>query len=202
MGEKGVLTPMNFLFGNLIFFRNTGHLYSFISLFFLLKKTKDYDLKKKEVKLFSEVFNNSHIVIISLLVLVSLLLLLLLLYFEFNLETLLYKNVFLVNTQNHSKSIVAISNVLRGVPLIMLLYFKLNGKKSLQVEILLIALVLITNFPSGISKYRVAVNYLPLIIIYFESFFNKNYFTVFFISSFLFPYLHHFRYNKKSLLKM
>ncbi|WP_452221571.1 hypothetical protein [Lacinutrix salivirga] len=192
MGEKSHLTTTNFIFGNLIFLA-TLILYTLLYYYFSNKSSyKNNGALMTAFKTCTSTFKNSHIFTISILSI-----LVVFGYFEFNLEAVFSRKVLWLEIDNYSTPMVAIFNVIRGVPLIMLLYFKLNGKKNTTLEVVLLILIVISNFPTGISRYRVAATFLPLCLIYIKPFLRKNYFTAFFIISFLvvFPYLHHFRYN-------
>lgn len=192
MGERSHLTTTNFIFGNLIFLASLI-LYTLLYHYFNNKSSyKNNGALMAAFKTYSGAFKNSHIItlsILSILIVFS--------YFEFNLEAVFSRKVLWLEIENYSTPMVAIFNVIRGIPLIMLLYFKLNGKKNTTIEVTLLLLIVISNFPTGISRYRVAATFLPLCLIYIKPFLKKNYFTAFFVISFLvvFPYLHHFRYN-------
>ena len=81
--------------------------------------------------------------------------------------------------------------------LLFLFYKTSSNKNNLKIEILLLVLIVLCNFPLGISRYKFAVIYLPVLLIYFKPILNKQIFPLAFIVLFLtvFPYLHHFRYN-------
>ncbi|WP_345166842.1 hypothetical protein [Algibacter aquimarinus] len=88
-------------------------------------------------------------------------------------------------------------DTLRLIPLFYLLNFKQGKVKDLRVEIVLILSILLFNFPTAISRFQVALVYLPLFYFYFKKL--QEYFVLVFLSSFLliFPYLHNFRYSLK-----
>nr|WP_281847382.1 O-antigen polysaccharide polymerase Wzy [Olleya namhaensis] len=192
MGENGKLTDFDFIYGNIIFL-SILVIYNGLYNFFNVKKNTRSP-KKKELKFYTETFSNRLIFTVSLLSVIALLW-----YFDFNFESIFSRKKFKLQSQYHNKSILSISNVVRGVPLLMFFFFKINGKKNIVLEVVLLLFIVFCNFPTGVARYKVAVTFLPLFLVYFKPLLKKEYFTFFFICNFLivFPYLHHFRYNNK-----
>lgn len=195
MGVNGRLSDKDFIFGNIIFL-SILVVYTFFYRFFIKGKDKGLPIKNK-FKLYSGDYSNKLIFSISLLSVIALFL-----FFDFNFEAIFSRKNFKIQSEQHNKSILSIINVFRCVPLLMLLFYKFKGKKNLALELTLLALIIVSNFPIGIPRYKVAVIFLPLCLVYFKPFFKKEYFTYFFIAGFMvvFPYLHHFRYNSKILV--
>ena len=196
MGVNGDLSTSNFLYGNLIFL-GILILYSLLYKYFNKGKDSDKEMIVKSLNFYSNTISNKTILFYSILATITLFV-----YFDFNIEAIFHRKILLLKTEDYSKSLMAIFNVVRGIPLILFIFYKLYGTKNLYLEVVLICLLVICNFPTGISRYRVAVTYLPLFIIYVKPFFKKHYFTVFFTFCLLivFPYLHHFRYNSKLII--
>ncbi|NNK82455.1 MAG: hypothetical protein HKO92_04980 [Flavobacteriaceae bacterium] len=196
MGVNGELSTLEFLYGNCLFL---GIIILYNISYHYLNRTrfKDKKLNINPFRLDDKNINNRVILSFSLLCTF-----IFFIYFDFNLEVVFHRKVFLNESQSFSKPVIAIINVFRGAPLILFLYYKLNGLKNAYLEIALIFLIVICNFPTGISRYRVAVTYLPLFLIYIKPFLKKYNFSSFFIICFLivFPYLHHFRFNSNVLV--
>jgi len=191
LGVNSKLDNDDFLHGNLVFIACIivyEILYTIIyNAKFLYKRNQKKVLKKAEV-----FYNKKIILLISLLVLVFIFI-----YFSFNLEAIFNRKFLWYSKNDYSKPILSLVNVIRGLPLILFLFYKLNAKKNITLEVFLLFIVVICNFPIAIPRYKLAVIYFPIILIYLRPYINSNTFALSFITLFLsvFPYLHHFRYN-------
>lgn len=192
LGVNSKLSEDDFLFGN-IFFLLCIVLYYFLFQWAHKKNffQKFFSKKEKQIK-----FSSKTMLVVSVLAA-----LIILAYFSFNLKPL-FQRQFLWRTKGDFSSVFLSSiNILRAVPLILFIFFKLSGKKNLALEIVLLLVVVLCNFPLGISRYKMAVTYLPILLIYFKPILKKRTFPIAFIVLFMsvFPYLHHFRYNNNLL---
>ena len=195
LGEFGKLSDSDFLKGNLLFL-GVLVLYT-LSYKLIANKLHNNDGSvsiKKEIKPYALNINNKHIIFLAILFTIAFFT-----FFDFKFEAIFLRSYLWKNKSGYNTPILATFNVLRGSPLLLFLYYKLGTKKSLFTEILLLVIILICNFPTAIPRYKSAIIYLPIIIIYVKPFFKKYYFSLIFVLSFLtvFPYLSHFRYNSK-----
>ncbi|MFD1020176.1 hypothetical protein ACFQ2J_13395 [Thalassobacillus hwangdonensis] len=112
-----------------------------------------------------------------------------------------WKNLFmrtnLAESEDVSKPLtLIITKFIYPIPIICLIFFKLYIDKNKFIEILLITLVLLTNFPTANARFYIAATYLPLLIVYFKtlrtSYMKLNHIV---LAGFLivFPFLHQFR---------
>lgn len=113
------------------------------------------------------------------------------------------KNFFYIIQENGNNykfyALTHVKDTLRLIPVIILLYIKKEDLTySKKYEYVLFINVILLNFPTGISRYQLALSYFPLMMFYFPFF--KKYFSHIFTLSFLiiFPYFHEFR-NSLSL---
>ena len=178
-----VLVIVIMIFYNIIYYINKKNEY--ISILFFLNKNKNSFSKENN-------FQKGLILIsISTTILV---------FFNkgFILESMIYRGYESANIgSNLGLYFSKIINYFRIIPVICLLFFKLSNKKNNIFELLLLAIVIFNNFPTGIPRFLVATVYIPLAITYFKLLKKQFYFTIGFITSllFVFPYLHHFRYK-------
>ena len=61
----------------------------------------------------------------------------------------------------------------RPIPLVALVLFKIGNIKDKRLEIILVVIVLLTNFPTSRARFYIAAIYIPLIIIYIKQFNTK-----------------------------
>jgi hypothetical protein len=84
------------------------------------------------------------------------------------------------------------SFLIRPIPLIALMYFKLIGVKNRLLEVILWIFALISNFPLALARFYFAGLYLPLVFIYFKKIISKRYrvsLMIIFGLLFVFPFL-------------
>lgn len=192
LGVNSKLSHEDFLFGNLFF------LLCILIYYFVY----EWSHKKKMIQKF--IFKRDKCIqfnIKIMLLLSFLVALIILAYFSFNLEPLFQRQFLWRAKWGYSSVFLSSINVLRGIPLIIFIFFKLSNKKNLVIEITLLLVVIFCNFPLGISRYKIAVTYLPILLVYFKPLLKKRTFPIAFIILFMsvFPYLHHFRYNNNLL---
>lgn len=112
----------------------------------------------------------------TILVMLSLISLLITLHFNnYNLANLLLRGGGEVERLAVNQSISLIySNFIRPIPVICLIFFKKYGLKNIKLEVVLIILVLTSNFPTSAARFYIAALYIPLLILYIKQF-SKNY---------------------------
>jgi len=155
-------------------------------------------ITKKRSLIRDQLTSNSSHNVKFLIVLFSIITLIIqLIYLEFDFKCLISRKAMLVKSTNLTSPILAIVDFIRVLPLLLLIFFKLTHKKNIKIELLLIAIIIVTNFPTAIPRFKAAVIYLPLLLIYTKVFNIRHFFAGSFIFVFLtiFPYMHHFRYN-------
>ncbi|PKG52042.1 hypothetical protein CXF54_05675 [Olleya sp. 1-3] len=188
LGDNSKLTETDFITGNIIFIVCIL-IYSFTYQWLISKKI----FKKNKTNInVTTVFSSKIILILSVLTLITVFS-----YFSFDLKQLSQRSFLFKNRANYTSSYLSIINVIRGVPMLLLIFYKLISKKNLKVEITLLVIIVLCNFPPGISRYKTAVIYLPLLLVYFRPILKKQVFALGFVTLFLsvFPYLNHFRHN-------
>ena len=192
-GEKTVLIERDFLYGGLgvIFIIIIYELsYKFLNKVYNLKN--DFIKKKNLYFLIKDRLNNLKINY-YLMTLITLIIFSYLIFFDLE---LIYsrRNISLLKGTNNY-IITFFRDTIRFLPLFILVHFKTYSRKNFQKEIILILSILVLNFPTGISRYQVAIIYFPLILIYFPIL--KKFFNILFLLGMLivFPYLHNFRYG-------
>ena len=126
------------------------------------------------------------------------------LYFSFNsfnIEALIFRGFDRNKTGTELHYFLFINSIIRNIPFILLLFYKvfLKNKCDFKNELVLFLCLILCNFPTGISRFQLAVVYLPIAILYINYLQkNKNFIYSFVLGLlFVFPYLHHFRYNLK-----
>ncbi|TCK67796.1 oligosaccharide repeat unit polymerase [Winogradskyella wandonensis] len=194
MGIENKLSDSDYLAGNILF------------LIAILTYVLIYHIKAKK-------YYTQNIIVSQLkpnpqkdygkLVLIASILILIIIYwsFNFNIKFFLSREMLINGQSNFSSHVFMIINQLRILPLVFFLFYKFSGKKIFKIEISLLVIILLLNFPTAIPRYSLGVIYLPILLVYFRIFYRKYIFSIVFIISFLtvFPYLHHFRYNTKLL---
>lgn len=191
LGEKSKLSETDFFFGNILFMIC---IIIYSSLYFGFQKK----FLRKQIKLIKRLdleFNTKKILIIAFITAF-----IVFVYFSANIEALFTRKFLWYNKAEYQSPFLSIINVVRSIPLLLFIYFKCSSNnKNLKIEITLLVLIVLCNFPLGIPRYKLAVIYLPILIIYFKILLKKQTFALVFITLFLsvFPYLDHFRYNIK-----
>ena len=186
LGDNSKLTETDFITGNIIFLICIL-IYSFIYRWLLNKKA----LKKfKKNSVLPKKFSVKIILILSVTTLI-----IVFSYFLFDFKALYQRSFLFRNRGNFTSSYLSVINVIRGTPLLLFVFYKLSSKTNRKMEIALLIIIVLCNFPLGISRYRIAVIYLPILIIYSKPLLKRRVFSLGFITLFLsvFPYLSHFR---------
>lgn len=167
-------------------------------LYYLFSKRKNTKLENYFLKKFSlknKKLKKSLLIILPLIVLFLTLYRLnfnfSLLFFKTNLRSSLLSKYSQINSLLYNNFIVII-------PFICLVIFKILKIKNKIIEICLLIIFLLVNFPTALSRYAVARVYIPIIILYskiLRKYFMLN-FTIIFGLLYLFPFLNQFRYFK------
>ena len=137
------------------------------------------------------VTNQSRIIVISLVSLTIIVAI-----NGFSLNSILFRQYSLLNFGILSQPITQIvETFIRPIPIIALMLHKKCRKKISITELLLILIVLATNSPLAMPRFKVAALYLPLLIIYFPRFDKGMHFSFILMVGliFLFPTLNIFR---------
>lgn len=168
-------------------------------LYYLFSKRKNTKLENYFLKKFSlknKKLKKSLLIILPLIVLFLTLYRLnfnfSLLFFKTNLRSSLLSKYSQINNLIYDNFIVI-------VPFICLVIFKILKIKNKIIEICLLIIFLLVNFPTALSRYAVARVYIPIIILYskiLRKYFMLN-FTIIFGLLYLFPFL-----NQFSILKL
>ena len=167
-------------------------------LYYLFSKRKNTKLENYFLKKFSlknKKLKKSLLIILPLIVLFLTLYRLnfnfSLLFFKTNLRSSLLSKYSQINSLLYNNFIVII-------PFICLVIFKILKIKNKIIEVCLLIIFLLVNFPTALSRYAVARVYIPIIILYskiLRKYFMLN-FTIVFGLLYLFPFLNQFRYFK------
>lgn len=193
--DKGKLTIDEFKLGNRIFLcvvllYNIGYLF--------LKSKWKYQklLDRKNIFKSENKYSDKGIIIIGLFFT-----LIILTYFEFDFKILLSRWYLSESYFSSNSTIYAVINVLRATPLLLIIFYKTSENSNLRTEFFLFILLVLLNFPTSIPRYRVAIIYLPVFLIYFKPLFKRYVFTVLYVLSFLiiFPFLSNFRHKEYSI---
>lgn len=167
-------------------------------LYYLFSKRKNSKLENYFLKNFS--LKNKKIKK-SLLIILPLLVLFLTLYrLNFNFSLLFFKTSLRSNLLSKYSKINSLiyDNFIAIIPFICLVIFKILKIKNKIIEICLLIIFLLVNFPTALSRYAVARVYIPIILLYskiLRKYFMLN-FTIIFGLLYLFPFLNQFRYFK------
>ncbi len=93
--------------------------------------------------------------------------------------------------------------VVRHIPVILYWHFELSNKsnKNVLIKIFLLLMLVLTNFPSSITRSMLGSYYLPIIFLNFSLFRKEYYYLIGFLLSFfvLFPILNFFRNGKNTI---
>ena len=167
-------------------------------LYFKFNKNESNKLENFLYKYFSL---ENKIIRKELLIILPIFVLIITLYrLDFNIITLFFKTKLRISLLAQRSQIenLIYNNFISVIPLLCLIVFKISKIKNKALEIYLILILLLTNFPTVLSRYAVARIYIPIVIIYFN--FMKKYFVLNFTTIFgllyLFPLLNKFRYFK------
>lgn len=166
-------------------------------LYYLFSKRKNNKLENYFLKNFS--LKNKKLKK-SLLIILPLIVLFLTLYrLNFNF-ILLFFNTNLKSSMSKYSQInnLIYDNFIAIIPFLCLVIFKILKIKNKIIEIYLLIIFLLVNFPTALSRYAVARVYIPIIILYskiLRKYFMLN-FTIIFGLLYLFPFLNQFRYFK------
>lgn len=188
--SKSVLNKDDFFFGGVLLL-HILIIYLLLSFFLekkITKPTSQLSINFKRIVFFKDFYIQK---VIRILALVNLLFLML---NSFNIEN--FYTIILENNEGYKFYVVTFfKDVLRFIPIIILLLIKGNAQVSKRFELLLLINVIALNFPTGISRYQLAVVYFPLLIKYcylIKKFFSYSFFIALLV---IFPYFHEFRYD-------
>lgn len=94
-----------------------------------------------------------------------------------------------------STSWLIVSNFIRPLAMMCLYYYFMYTNTSKEWTVLFLSLAVITNFPTGLSRYAAAAMYIPLLLLKAPIMRKKNVFSLTLISGLLlvFPFLSKFR---------
>ena len=111
----------------------------------------------------------------STLLLLSFLSLLITLHFNnYNFENLFFRAGGNIDRLAVNQSVQLIFQCfIRPIPVVALVLFKQFNLQNIKKEVLLVLIVLLSNFPTSSARYYIATMYIPLIILYFKQFNNK-----------------------------
>ncbi|WP_413774057.1 O-antigen polymerase [Cetobacterium sp. NK01] len=137
-------------------------------------KIKDLKIEKSIVYFFSKKLK-SRIKVTFILVFISFVSLLILLFFnKFSLYSLLLRGGEGVETIKVEKMTwLLIGQFIKPLPIACLIIFKIKKIKKIFVEVVLLGIVLLTNFPTSSARFYVAAVYIPLLLLYI-SFYKKK----------------------------
>lgn len=185
--EKEYFKLNTILIFTLIFYQILYHIFSKIRY----NKLENYFLKKFSLE-------NKKIRMLLLVTLPLLVLCLTVYRLNFNFKLLFFKTT-LINDNLYEYSQInnlIYSNFIVIIPFLCLIIFKVLKIKNKAIEIYLVTIFLLINFPTSLSRYAIARVYIPLILFYIKSL--RKYFVLNFIIIFgllyLFPFFNQFRY--------
>jgi hypothetical protein len=188
----GRIYDSDYLFGNVIIFISSN----LIAIVYILSVQKPVVAIKEPVLVdgFSVIYVKIALAVVSIL---SLLLLLVLK--NFSVEQLFFRGVYgqVAGLHTLSSPLGAIlSKLVRLVPFFSLLYSltTINGSKNFKFFLFLV--LLLSAFPTSISRYMVAFIYIPLLLIMIKNLRSGKIFSLAIIAGiiFVFPFLEQFRY--------
>jgi hypothetical protein len=138
---------------------------------FFSSKSKEYILIK------TTPFNVSGKVITFFSILVTILIFLV--YWD-NLILLFFREFSDDGVKNINENIASLPTSLslifglfiRPIPVLLFLIYKIGCRRNIVLEIFLLLLALLSNFPLAIPRFYVAALYLPVVILYFKNYFN------------------------------
>lgn len=116
-------------------------------------------------------------------------------YNKFNFIALLYRGGEFTRMKIDSSVSLIISNFVRPIPVICLLFYLLFAKRNIFFFSAFLVLALLTCSPFGMPRFQVAALYIP-VLLSFGLFRGKNVFSILIIVGLMivFPFLDNFRY--------
>lgn len=144
----------------------------FILLFYIyfynfFYKIKDSKIEKKIINIFSKKLK-SRTKVTFILIFISFISMLILLYFnKFSLYSLLLRGGEGVETLKVERMTgLLIGQFIKPLPITCLIIFKVKKIKNIFAEVILLGVVLLTNFPTSGARFYVAAVYIPLMLLY------------------------------------
>ncbi len=145
-------------------------LFLYQGFYFIFSKIEIFSSKKLKNKKQNMQISNRGLLLISFLAL-----LVTLHINNYSIENLIFRSTNLLEDTSINQSVYLIfSKFLLPIPVIALVIFKKFELEGKLIEIFLVGIVLITNFPTSNARFYIAAMYIPLLIVYFQQF-NKKY---------------------------
>ncbi|MDC3419819.1 oligosaccharide repeat unit polymerase [Aquibacillus koreensis] len=146
-------------------------LFIYQGLYHLFRKLQASKFETTVVK----ILNEKRKLIGNRLLILSLISLVITLYFyNFNLTNLLFRAGDTGRVAVNQTISLIFANFLLPIPVICLVFFKKYELNNRLLEFSLLAIVLISNFPTSKARFYIAAMYIPLLILYFKQL-NKKY---------------------------
>lgn len=160
-------------------------LYQLFYYFFSKKNISNIKLKKQNF-----LINDKYLLLIDLIVF-----LIIFFRFDFEIKYLLSRSGLTIKELPQIITLI-FNNFIRPIPILILILYKLsNEKKRYRIEICLIIIALLSNFPTATARFNIARLYIPLVLLYISKvrkYLNLNLLITFGLM-YIFPLLHQFR---------
>ena len=120
---------------------------------------------------------------------------------KFNWNLIIYRPFFYKLKYNTNLGLLgyAMLNVVKFIPFIVLVYYKLLHKNNDKNFYCLLFLFLLICFPTSLSRSFIGIMYIPLLLLFFPNLYRKKYYVALFMLGVLivFPLLNNFRSLKE-----